>query len=160
MTYTPTTAKAFREKAGSISQKLATEFTAIETDLNANVKVASGALTAGLVNTFAFAWENPETSRILVTRVLVDVTTAGGTATAVLDVGPAADATTHSDTLIDGVDLNAAAIYDNIDDQGTNGLSKVGVDENGGTTSFITGQILTEAASALVGNYYIFYVLV
>lgn len=160
MTYTPIDEKSFREKAGTLSHKLATEFAAIETDLNANVKVATGALTAGLANAFAFAWENPESSRILVVRVLVDVTTAGGTATSVIDVGPAADGTTHSDTLIDGADLNAAAIYDNIDDQGTNGLSKVGVDENGGTTSFITGQILTANASSLVGNYYIFYVLV
>ena len=121
-----------------------------------NVKIVTAALTAGAANEFCLAWENPETVPILVTRILVDVTTAGGTATAVLDFGSAADGTTHSDNLIDGVDANAVAIYDNLlaaDSGGT----VVKLDENGGTTAFITGQILTEAASALVGNAYIFY---
>jgi len=124
-----------------------------------NVKVAEVALTAGAANAFAFAWQNPESAAILITRVIVDLTTAGGTATAVLDVGTAADATTHSDNLIDGVDLNAAAIYDNVlaADAGTHGKPSQKLDENGGTTDYITGQILTEAASALVGNAYIFY---
>jgi len=124
------------------------------------VKVASGDLAAGAANAFAFAWQNPEPGKILVKRVMVDVTTAGGTATAVIDVGSAASATTHSDNLIDGADLNAIALYDNINDAGTNGKSKQKVDEKGGTTDYITGQILTEAASSLAGKYYIEYVVI
>lgn len=123
------------------------------------MKVAEVALAGGAANAFALAWQNPESVAILVTRILVDITTAGGTATAVLDVGPAASATTHSDTLLDGVDANATATYDNLlaDDAGTNGLTSAKLDENGGTTDYITAQILTEAATDLVGNAYIFY---
>ena len=116
-------------------------------------------MQAAQQNAFALAWQNPESVAILVTRILVDITTAGGTATAVLDVGPAASATTHSDTLLDGVDANATATYDNLlaADAGTHGLTSAKLDENGGTTDYITGQILTEAATDLVGNAYIFY---
>lgn len=122
-------------------------------------KVVEVALTAGIADAFAFAWQNPEAVPIMVNRVIVDVTTAGGTATAVLNVGPGATATTASDTLLDGVDLNAIDIYDNLvaADAGTNGLTVAKLDEKGGTTDYVTGQILVEAASALVGNAYIFY---
>lgn len=122
-----------------------------------SLKVAKVALKAGAANAFAFAWQNPESSAIAVTRVLLDITTAGGTATAVLDIGTGATATTHSDNLIDGADANAAALLDNITDKGSNGKSRQRMDENGGTTDYLTGQILTEAASALVGNVYIHY---
>lgn len=124
------------------------------------VKVASGDLTAGLANAFAFAWQNPEPGKILIERVKVDVTTAGGTATSVIDVGSAANATTHSDNLIDGADLNAAALYDNINDAGTNGKARQKVDERGGATDYITGQILVANASSLVGKYYIEYIVI
>lgn len=118
----------------------------------------SGPLVAGAVNAFTFAWQNPEVVAVLVTRVLVDVTTAGGTATAVLDVGSAANATTHSDNLIDGANLNAIALYDNLGDPGINGKPKQKLDANGGATDYITGQILVEAAASLAGKYYITYV--
>ncbi|MCB5277829.1 MAG: hypothetical protein LHW62_09075, partial [Candidatus Cloacimonetes bacterium] len=121
-----------------------------------NVKIVTAALTAGAANAFCLAWENPETVPILVTRILVDITTAGGTAAAVLDFGAAADATTTSATLLDGVDANAVAIYDNLLAANLGG-TVVKLDEKGGTTAFITGQILTADAAALVGNAYIFY---
>ncbi|MBI5954454.1 MAG: hypothetical protein HY865_22585 [Chloroflexi bacterium] len=125
-----------------------------------DMKVAKVALTAGNANAFAFAWQNPESSKILVTRVLIDRTTAGGTGSSVLNVGPGATATTASDTLIDGLDLNATGIADNISNIGTNGLSTAKLDENGGTTDYITGQILAANAASLVGNAYIFYITV
>ena len=118
------------------------------------VKVA---LEAGDANDFAFAWQNPESSKIIVDRVILDITKAGGSASAVMDVGSAASATTHSDNLIDGVDINAVATYDNIGDGGTNGKSKQKLDEKGGTTDYITGQILTANAASLEGNVYIHY---
>lgn len=121
-----------------------------------NVKIVTAALTAGVQDAFCLAWENPEAVPILVTRILVDITTAGGTAAAVLDFGAAADATTTSATLLDGVDANAVAIYDNLLAANLGG-TVVKLDENGGTTTFITGQILTADAAALVGNAYIFY---
>ena len=119
-------------------------------------KVKEVALTAGAANAFALAWENPESVPIIVNRILVDITTAGGTTGAVLDFGAATSGTTTSATLLDGVDANAVAIYDNLLAANQGGTA-VKLDENGGITAFITGQILTEAASALVGNAYIFY---
>jgi len=119
--------------------------------------VASGALTAGNANAFAFAWQNPYPTAIVVTRVVIDVTTAGGTVNSVLDVGSAADATTTSNNLIDGMDLNTIGVYDNLDNPGTNGKAKQKVDANGGAIDWVTGQILVANAAALVGKYYICY---
>ena len=117
------------------------------------MKVLAVALTPGLVNTFAAAVENPHAADCIIHKVILDITTAGGTATAVMNVGVAANGTTGSDTLIDGADINADAIYDNITDKGSNGKTRA----RWGATEFVTGQILTEAASALVGTLYIFY---
>ena len=109
---------------------------------------ASGVLTAGNANAFAFAWQNPEAQPIWA-QVMVEITTAGGTAGSLLDVGSAADGTTHSDDLIDGADLNATNLLTT--------SAWVKLDENGGTTPYITGQILVENAASLVGKYYVRY---
>jgi len=138
------------EKAISGDATLAN--TGVLTISDSHMKRVKTALSAGAQNAFCLAWQNPEDHAIIVTRLIVDLTTAGGTGTAELDFGPANDATTHSDGLIDGVDANAIAIYDN--------KSVCKLDAAGGTTDYITGQILTEAASALVGNAYIFYTAV
>ena len=124
-------------------------------------RVKRVALTAGIADAIAFAWQNPEGKSIVVTRVVVDRTTAGGAATSVLDVGPATSATGTADTIIDGLDLNATGVADNIADKGTNGTQRVAkLDKNGGTTPYITGKILVAAASALVGYAYIEYLIV
>ena len=60
----------------------------------------NGALAPGNANAFAFAWANPCTYAIWV-EPLIDVTTAGGTAGAVQDVGAAAGPTTHGEDSID-----------------------------------------------------------
>lgn len=124
------------------------------------MRVAKVALAPGNANAFSFAWQNPEASAIIVHRVIVDRTTAGGTASSVLDIGTAANATTASDNLIDGLDANATGVADNIDDQGTNGKSRQRLDANGGTTDFITGRILVQNAASLAGNAYIYYTAV
>jgi hypothetical protein len=111
--------------------------------------IADGTLTAGNANAFAFAWQNPHAYKVLVTEVLVNVTTAGGTALSVLDVGSAANATTTGSDLINDADLNAIALYSNT------GMAIV--DEKDGTTDYVTGQILTANAASLVGKYYIKY---
>ena len=124
-------------------------------------RVKRVALAAGSLNAFAFAWQNPEVKKIVVTKVVVDVTTAGGSATSVLDVARVADATATGDTIIDGADLNAVATYDNIGDPGTNGTQKAyKVDEKDGTNDYITGKILVANASSLVGYAYIEYFIV
>lgn len=122
-----------------------------------DVKIAKVALVAGNANAFAFAWQNPESTKILVHRLMIDLTAAGGTATSVLDAGVVANATSTADTLIDGLDINTTGIFDNISDGGTNGKARAKVDENGGTNDYITGKILTANAASLAGYAYIHY---
>lgn len=129
-------------------------------DAGKYMKVAVGDLAKGNADAYAFAWQNPEAAKILVHRLLVDVTTAGGTGSSVLDAGRAATATTESDDLIDGANLNAVALYDNISDGGTNGESRAKLDEKGGSNDHITGRIKTANAAALAGKYYIYYTVV
>lgn len=121
-------------------------------------RTLSGTLSSGAQNAFAFTAQNPENVAVAIVRVLVDVTTAGGTAGALIDVGSAANSSTGSDNLIDGADINTQALYDNIDDQGSNGASKQRLDENGGSTDWVTGQIVTADANSLAGNYVLEYV--
>lgn len=163
MTYTAPGAATFVRKGGSLSSKITSELSLIDTELDtlaAGLKVAKGTLKAGDADDFAFFWQNPETSKIIVTRVLINITTAGGTGSSVLDVGVVANATSTADTLIDGLDLNATGIFDNITDKGEHGKSRQVVDENGGANDYITGKILAQDAAALVGKYYIFYTVI
>ena len=165
MTYTAPGAATFVRKGGSLSSKITSELSLIDTELDtlaasdaAGLKIARVALAGGNANAFAFAWANPETSKIIVTRLVVDVTTKGAVADALLDCGPAASATTASDLLIDGLDIASAVICaDNITNKGQNGLSLCKLDAVGGTTAYITGQILVQNAAALAGYAYIFY---
>jgi len=71
------------------------------------IKVISGALTAGVSGEFSFAWQNPEDAKVLVHRVIVDITTAGGESGAQLDVGVAANATTAGNDIFDDIDMDA-----------------------------------------------------
>jgi len=121
-------------------------------------RTLTGTLSVGVANDQAFTEQNPENVAVIVTRVFVDVTTAGGTLNSLLDVGSATNATTSSDNLIDGVDINTTALYDNIDDQGSSGNSKQRLDANGGTTDWVTGTIIDADADNLEGNYVIEYV--
>jgi len=120
-------------------------------------KVAKVALAAGNANAISFAWQNPESTAIVVTRVELDVTTAGGTATSVMDIGVVAGATDTADTLIDGADINAVAAYGS--PYGTDGKAVGRMDANGGTNDYITGKILVANAASLVGNAYIHYII-
>lgn len=136
---------------------------AIDDVNDASVKVVKDALSAGAADAFAFTWENPESVAIHVLQVVVETTTAGGTGSSVLNVGPATTATGTADTILDGADLNATAIYSSLSAgvSGTNATENVHkLDENGGTTAFLTGKILVANASLLVGKYYIYYVTV
>lgn len=167
MTYTAPGAATFVRKGGSLSSKITSELSLIDTELDtlaasdaAGLKVAKGTLTAGDADAFAFVWENPEASKIIVTRVLINITTAGGTDSSVLNVGVVANATSTADTLIDGLNLNATGIFDNITDKGNDGKSRQVVDENGGANYYITGKILAQNAASLVGKYYIFYTVI
>ena len=98
---------------------------------------------------------NPEGADLIVTRLIVNVTTAA-TGVATADFGIAADATTTSDTLLDEIDIGtAAAIFCNFDDQGTNGQSVVLWPSD----EFLTGTPSATAAG-LVGYVYVEYIRV
>lgn len=167
MTYTAPGARTFREMKGDLDTKIVGELALIDTEVdgvntrvNTNIanielcwKIAVISLTAGNANAIAFSWENPVTGSIIIDKVILNVTTAGGTGGGLLDIGTANDATTGSDNLIDGADANAVAIYDNITDKGTNGKTSAVL----ATGKFINGQIKAQNAAALVGKVYIIY---
>lgn len=114
-------------------------------------RIVSGDLTAGAANAFAFSWQNPESFKLIILGVFIEITTNGGTAGSVIDVGTAIATETHGDNLIDGGNLNTIGFLYSAGDY-------VKVDEKGGTTDWITGQILVADALNLVGKYYIHYI--
>ena len=116
-------------------------------------------LASGNANAFAFAVQNPEGVDCIITNVIVDITTAGGTASSVLDVDIAGSATGTGDSIIDGLDLDATGVSDR-DAAGTNtnGNNPVKWDKNGGTNDYCTGKILAQNAASLAGKVIIEYV--
>lgn len=116
------------------------------------VALVAGTTTAG---GDILSLANPEGVDLIITRFIVNVTTeATGAATA--DFGVAANGTTTSDLLLDGVDIGtAAAIFCNFDDQGDDGQSVL----LWGSTQYITGTPSATAAG-LVGYAYIEYIRV
>lgn len=106
--------------------------------------------TAGGVLSLA----NPEGADLIIPSggFVLDITTKS-TGAATVDAGIADDGETSSDTLIDGLDVNAAAgVFDNADDAGS----------NGGPVKWGADEYLTITASAtvagLVGSAYISYI--
>lgn len=94
---------------------------------------------------------NPEGADLIVTNCVIE-TSVVATAACTLDVGIAAAATTLNDTLIDGQDVNAAiGIFDNTDDQGTNGKKSQSWDSD----EYFTISVASGASAGLVGFVYI-----
>ncbi|MDP6549852.1 MAG: hypothetical protein QF659_07260 [Dehalococcoidia bacterium] len=116
------------------------------------------ALASGNANANAFAVQNPETVDCLITNVVLDITTAGGTASSVLDVDVETSATGTGDDIIDSLDLNAAAVSDRHNAAGTNGGAPVKWHKKGGTNDYVTGKILAQNAASLAGTVVIEYV--
>jgi hypothetical protein len=63
---------------------------------------------------------NPEGVDLYITRVILNVSTQS-TGAAAVDVGIAADGTTSNDSLIDGLSVATAGVFDNVKNGGTNG---------------------------------------
>ncbi len=103
-----------------------------------------------------FSWRNTEESAdVLVTRLVIDLTTAASGA-CTLDCGQAATSVI-SDNLIDALDTNAATgVFDSVTEAGTNGKTAVKVADD----AFVTGSMKTGAAAGTAGSAYIFYVVV
>jgi hypothetical protein len=101
----------------------------------------------------AFSFQHAEATAIIVHRLIVDVTTkTDGACT--LDCGFATASSTTNDSLIDGLDVGAAAgTFDNIQNPGSNGkpLQKVAV------SSWVNGRVASGALTGLVGKVYIHY---
>lgn len=115
----------------------------------ADLTAATGTTAGGVLRL-----ANPEGADVLVTRVVLNVTTKS-TGAATLDVGIAANGTTSSDTLFDAVDVGTAAgVFDNVDDQGTNGQSVL----KWGSSQYLTATASASVAG-LVGEAIIEYVL-
>ena len=126
------------------------------TYLPAKVAKIALAAEASPANGGLFSWQNPESVAVFAT-VILDVTTqATGAATA--DVGRAANATTSADTLLDGIDVGAAAIVGNgFDNKGTNGKGWQRLDAKDGANDYVTGTASADS-SGLVGSAYVIYV--
>lgn len=125
------------------------------TDASSKVFVGSNIERVALVASDAaggmLAWANPYGSSIIVTRVLVDLVTASA-GVCTVDVGVAANATTLSDTAIDGLNINAAAgLFDNVENQGTNGKSALKMT----STQYLTASMASGAAAGAAGYFYI-----
>jgi len=99
---------------------------------------------------------NPEGVDLIVTRLVLDVTTAA-TVACTVDAGIAANGTTSADNLVDGLDVNAAAgVFDNIGDGGTNGKSR----QRWESDQYLTVSVASGASAGLAGNAYVEYVRV
>lgn len=125
---------------------------------------ATGSLTAGNANAICFAWNNPEREDILIKKVVIETTTAGGTVGSNLDVGIADDATgTNRGTeFFDDLDLNSTQVHGSLD-ASTGGTQTVSIwvvcqDIASATDDWVVGQILDANAASLVGRYYIEYI--
>jgi hypothetical protein len=113
----------------------------------------SGRLTAGNADAIAFAWYNPEAQDILIKKVTIRITTPGGTAGSLLDVGIADDATGTNlgAEFFDDLDLNTAGISDQ-------DITAVFCQDSvSATDGWVVGKILAQNAGSLVGSYYIEY---
>lgn len=98
--------------------------------------------------------QNPEGAALIITRLVLHITTAS-TGAAAVDAGVDDGGDVSSDTLIDGLSVATAGVYDNVENQGTNGKAAV---------SWPAGEYLVITASAttagMVGNAYIEYLRV
>ena len=130
--------------------------------LNGTLAVANGAVVSGLprVTKVALAagtaaggvlsWANPAGASIIVHNIVLDITTQS-TGASTIDVGVAANGTTSSDTLIDGVSGAAAGVFNSATNAGSNGSMSRKLT----STQFITASQASGAVAGLVGSAYI-----
>lgn len=118
----------------------------------ASTTISGASLHAGVLS-----WQNPEATPIIVTKAVLYTTTVA-TGACTVDIGTTAtSATTASDTLIDGLDVNAATgAFDNITDKGTNGKSRQLL----ASGKWVTIKEASGDATGLVGTLYVEYIKV
>lgn len=118
------------------------------------LKKVTGALAAVDTGGGIFSWANPEDGDIIVEHVALVVTTKTTEACSV-DVGTTAtSATTSSDNLIDGKDINAATgTFTNLESAGTNGKAAQRLAKG----KWVTASKASGASAGLKGSYEIYY---
>tara|TARA_R100000278_G_scaffold120107_1_gene102191 strand:+ start:263 stop:712 length:450 start_codon:yes stop_codon:yes gene_type:complete len=121
----------------------------VKVPINSGVAITATTHAAG---DHGLAWKNPENEDIIVEGVFLDVTTAA-TGSPTIDLGVAANGTTGSDNLLDGVDVGSAAIMAT---SGVNGGTNGKMYQPMTSSQWITGDFSASAAG-LVGNLYIRY---
>ena len=101
-----------------------------------------------------FAWSPGAAA--LIKDVYIDLTTKA-TGACTIDVGIANNGTTLSNTLIDGLDINAATgLFNSHQNGGANGLPY----RRCGATQYVTGSVASGASAGIVGSAYIEYILI
>ena len=118
-------------------------------------KWASGSLSATrTTGGGVFAWQNPESTAVIIDRVIIDVTTAATSTVCTVDIGyTATSATTSDDDLLDGVAFTSAGVYDNTVNIGTNGK---GV-QKAAAGKWVTATEKTGDVTGLAGKFYLHY---
>ncbi len=120
------------------------------------VRLALGTVATG---GGVLAWQNPHDSAIIITRLVLDVTTKT-TAACTVDAGSAANGTTSSDNLINGLDIGTAiGTFDNVSDGGTNGKARQKLAAKGGAADYLTVSQASGAIAGLVGYAYVTYII-
>ena len=110
-----------------------------------------GSLTASDAAGGVFSVENTYGTDLVILRVVLQVTT-GTSGACTLDIGTAADGTTSAATLIAGLDVADAGVYDNIADKGSSGTSRLKF----GSGGFVNASMKTGATAGIVGQYAIY----
>jgi len=124
-------------------------------------KCASGSLTAGNANAIAFSWRDLSSTEIFISKVVIEITTSGGTAGSHIDVGLADNSTgaNRGTEFFNDITANVTAVYDSwvAGDGGTQTKFVVGQEYTSGFDGYVVGQILDANAASLVGKWYIYY---
>jgi hypothetical protein len=101
-----------------------------------------------------FAWRPEDQSRAhYIVRLGLDITTAS-TGASTVDIGTATASTTLNDTLIDGLSGASTGLFDNVENQGTNGVGMKKL----AAGSYVTGSQASGDTTGLVGNVFIEYI--
>ena len=101
------------------------------------------------------SWANPESGRIVITGIMVDVTTPS-TAAATMNAGSAANAATSSSNLINGVTIGSVEDIDDVSNKGAAGNTVLGVNLG----QAITFSTASGASAGMAGNAYIRFIVV
>lgn len=151
------------QKGGSASIKavgtLVVRGTPIAPDISTNRVIAAGYVSGTLAGTGVtagdlFSWANPSAGAILVTDLIVNRTTKS-TGASTADFGTAANATTSSDNLIDGLNTGATEANgeNNHQNAGTNGKDAVYM----AATTFLNGSEASGDTAGLVGTVQVYF---